>query len=114
MGLSAAQILAVSDRKIQRVEVPEWGDGAHVYVRSLSIAEALAANKEMESLEGADVIAAQLAQFLGDENGQRLFADTASAAAALNGKAPAVVLRLLNAGQALNGSGSIEDAKQKS
>lgn len=32
--VTAAEILAAEDRRIKRVEVPEWG--GHVYVRSLS------------------------------------------------------------------------------
>lgn len=111
MGLTAAEILGAKDRKIQPVEVPEWGGVVHV--RSLSTAEAFALEQAMRPLEDRGEIAAcQLAAFLCDEAGVQLFADFRAAMPVLE-KLPAVIKRVVTAGMVLNGMGSLEDSKEK-
>lgn len=114
MGLTAEQIIAANDRKLERVEVPEWGGDGYVFVRSLSLGEALAVNKETAGIEDSgEIMAVQLAAFLSDDQGNALFTDTTSARQLLT-RRPEVLARLLKAGQTLNHSGSVEDEKQKS
>lgn len=114
MGLTAAEILGLSDRKVKRVEIPEWGEGAHVFLRSLSLGEALAVNDASKTIQDSAALAeVQLAAFLGDENGNPLFQDAASAKG-LASRSASVLNRLIEEAQALNRSGSLEAEKQKS
>jgi hypothetical protein len=113
MSLTAADILGTQDCKVKRVECPEWGEGAHVFVRSLSLREALAVNDASKAIEDSAALAEiQLAAFLGDENGNPLFQD-AAAAKGLASRNARVLNRLIDEAQALNRSGPIEAEKQK-
>jgi hypothetical protein len=113
MSLTAADILGIQDRKVKRVDVPEWGEGAHVFLRSLSLAEALAVNDASKNIEDSSTLAEmQLAAFLGDENGNALFQD-AAAAKGLASRSARVLNRLIDEAQKLNSSGSVEAEKQK-
>jgi hypothetical protein len=112
VGLTAAQILALTDRAVESVDCPEWG-GA-VYVRSLSTAEAFTLELGIRGIEDVPTImAAQLAAFLCDEAGVALFQSVEEAKAVL-GRKTVVVRRLIAAGMALNTMGSVETEKEKS
>lgn len=103
--VTAADILGAEDRRIQRVEVPEWG--GHVYVRSLSGME-----KELFS-EAVNVVrhgktevndvglrARYLAVALCDEHKQPLF--TLDQVEALNTRNTVVLDRVWKAALELN------------
>lgn len=80
MGL-AEEILALDDRKIVEVEVPEWG-GRKVRLREMSAADR--DSYEVENLEAREqkrpakqVRARLVALCLVDEDGKRVFSDAA-------------------------------------
>lgn len=112
MGLTGAEILAFDDRTVEKVKCPEWcGD---VYVRSLSLAEALKLELEIRPLQDVpQIIMAQLAAFACDEAGAPLFESTEAAMPAMN-RQPRVLRRIVDRGLALNRMGKTEDEKQKS
>lgn len=113
MGLTAAEILAQEDRVVKRVNTPEWGKDAHVFVRSISTEEAIALTEQLGG--GKDqvlIMAAQAASFLCDENGVALFADASAATPFMKRKAT-VVKRIINAGLLLNHSESQAAEKEK-
>lgn len=102
---------ALSPRSVRvvRVDVPEWGDGAHVFVRVLTGTERDAwevYSVEQQRLYRSEVgypgfRAALLVRCLCDEKGERIFLDTDVEEL---GKQPAsVVSRLFDAAHKLNG-----------
>lgn len=105
MSLTREKILALNDRKTERVETPEWGEGECVYVRSLS-------GQERDELEAAisaaradghinrDARARFCAAFTCEEDGTPLF--TLADVDTLTGKSGAVLTRILTAGMKLN------------
>lgn len=105
-----AQILAANDRRVQAVEVPEWG--GPVFVRSLSLREVFEFEREVKAAADdlARATAVQLAFYLGDEAGARLL--TADEAAPLMDRNPLVIRRIIDAAQALNGLGAREDVEK--
>lgn len=112
MGLTAADIVAVADRVIEKVACPEWG--GEVFVRSLSTAEAFQLERSIRGLEDMPTIMiAQFAAFACDEAGNALFA-SAEDAKPLIDKKMAVLRRVNEAGMGLNKMGSLEAEKQKS
>lgn len=113
MGLSREDIANANDRKVERVDVPEWGEDGHVFVRTMSLREALDINKALRTIEDeSEIMSTSLAAFLSDEHGNALFPDAESAKILID-KHPAVLSRLMAAGQKLNHSGSIEGEKEK-
>jgi len=52
--LTLDQLLTLKDRKIQRVDVPEWGKGAHVYIRTMTAAFRDVYDMIITSLEEVD------------------------------------------------------------
>ena len=101
------QLLAVVDRRTAPVEVPEWS--VTVFVRSLSLREVFDFERDVKAV--ADDVpratAVQLAYYLGDEAGARLF--TPEEAGALIDRDPLVIRRIIDAAQSLNGLGKAED-----
>lgn len=110
--LSAAEILAADDASFEDVPVPEWGQDAHVRVRSLSGEERDAYGKSITRVTGKgknesrEVIleAAReklVARVLVDEKGERLFTD--ADVAKLAKKNAEVIERLFVVAQRLSG-----------
>jgi len=102
-----AQLLAVSDRRVAPVDVPEWS--VTVYVRSLSLREVFEFEREVKAASDdiPRATAVQLAYYLGDPGGARLF--TTEEALPLIDRDPLVIRRIIDAAQALNGLGTAED-----
>lgn len=105
MSLSRDQILAVQDRKLIEVEVPEWGGS--VYLRTNSLREweeAVQAGRiNDEKIDGVRFAAAVLSASICDEKGTRIFSpDDVSV---LEGKSRVVIQRLFEKAQQINGFG---------
>lgn len=116
MALTREQILAVDDRRMEEVRVPEWGGS--VWVRSLTGAEADAmALCEFESgLTGKDALADYNARMVAkcacDEGGNPLF--TLDDVAALGKKSAGALGRIVEVAHRLNGIGKSDlEAVQK-
>jgi hypothetical protein len=75
VDLTAAQILSAMDRRLTRVNVPEWG-GA-VYLRTLSAAESLGIQEAIEQLpkeKYVERLCVTLGACLANSKGEPLFA----------------------------------------
>lgn len=106
-----AQILAADDRPTEKVETPEWGEGAFVLVRSLSASERDRFEQSMIEERGKST-RANLENIRGrfaalcvvGEDGERLFTD--AEARDLGQKSAAVLDRIFGIAQRLNGMSS--------
>ena len=106
--LSKDAILAIDDRRIEKVEVPEWG--GHVYVRSLSGKErdefessTVRTNKKGQREDNLENFRARfVALTMVDQDGAKLFTNRHEIAA-LGAKSAAALQRVFNKGQELNG-----------
>lgn len=103
--LTAADILAVDDRKIVPIDVPEWG--GRVHVRTISGVERDAYEDSLWQLRGKNRVFTQrniraklVAVAACDKNGNRLFSDTQVEQLGL--KNSAALDRLFDAAQRLN------------
>lgn len=81
--LNKSQILAARDLKIEKLAIPEWGEGAEVCIRSLNASERDKFEASLVDLTGAlpkpkiDAYRARLcALVICDEEGNRLFTDS--------------------------------------
>lgn len=104
-SLNRDAILAVQDRKIEAVEVPEWGGTVHLRTASVRGWQNAvdAARIDGDKIDGVKYAAAVVAECLCDENGDSIF--TAADIAAIEGKSRIVVQRLFDRAQVLNGFG---------
>jgi len=99
MSLTRDQILGSEDRKTVEVKTPEWGDGASVFVRTLT-------GSQREELEAAiadqktDMRARFVAAFASDSDGAPLF--TMADVQAISAKSGVVLTRIVSAGLKLN------------
>lgn len=114
MALTAEQILAASDIETQAVDVPEWGGKVHV--RGLTAAQRDRYDRELVSIDRKgntaigrleNIRALLVVRCLVDENGERLFKD--SAAAELGAKSSVVIGRLWDIATRLSGMTGDED-----
>lgn len=105
MSLTRDQILGVQDRMMVEVRTPEWGEGASVFVRTLTGAQ----RDELEGAIGAAAAAGRVnldararlcSAFICDAEGVPLF--TLADVDALTGKSGAALTRILRAGMKLN------------
>jgi hypothetical protein len=100
--LSRESILAVSDLKTQKVETPEWGEDAYVFVREMDgygrLRFELAAKEGILTDETLGLI---LSLTVCDEAGHLLFPGD-SGAREITGKSSDVLMRLFNAAIDLN------------
>lgn len=108
-------ILAAQDMKREAVEVPEWA--CTVYVRCMSASErdsfeSAVYDAKSKGVTGENIRAKLLVRCLCDDNGARLFTDTD--VASLGSKSAAVVDRLFDIAQRLNGIGAkdVEDLEK--
>jgi hypothetical protein len=111
MILSKQQILEAQDLRRETITVPEWG--GDVIVKTMTGTER---NDWQRSLMGSDgepdlsgAMPKLLARCLVDEHGARLFEEFDLQA--LGEKSGAVIERLINVAQRLNGLGREESAK---
>ncbi len=72
--LTKEHILAISDVKIEKVEVPEWG--GHVYVRSMTASHRDEFESEQLKHPNVDIRARMAVYCLCDEAGNLLFTPT--------------------------------------
>jgi hypothetical protein len=123
MAWTRDQILAVKDLPLREVKVNVWGDGASVWLRTMSAADRdryfLLSRKGPDSMEpDPENFRARLLVFcLCDEHGQRLFAD--DEAPLIGEKCGAAINFLFTAAQELNGLArpepeQVEDARKNS
>lgn len=108
-ALSRDSVLAANDLPRERVDVPEWGSGAYVYVRSLTgmerdswetyCIEQRAAYKSDSGFPG--LRSSLLVRCLVDDDGKRLFLDVD--VETLGAKSGAVLDRLWSTAAKLNG-----------
>ncbi len=108
MLLSKEQILAAEDLPKKRVNCPEWGEGAWVFVRTLSAAErdrfeagSVELAEESPAARLANIRARFCALCICDEAGQPLF--TPADAEALGKKSARALDRIFAVAQRLNG-----------
>ena len=103
-ALSAADILRASDCEVRGVEVPEWGGVVNIRVLSagdgLELSERMAALPKERQHEGVYML---LGACLCDADGARLFADDATAKAALSRRNLRVLGRLQDEALELQG-----------
>lgn len=107
-ALTRDAIIQADDRKMERVDVPEWG--GHVFVRSLTGRERDAfeadINKPSRKGKGENNFDNFRAKFVAlcmvDEDGQQLF-KTRQEIAMLGSKSVAALQRVFNKAQELNG-----------
>ena len=109
--LNKSAILSAEDLKTETVAVPEWG--GEVRVRTLTGTERDAFESGLVAEDGKkrnldNLRARLLALAIVDERGARLFND--GDAALLGGKSAAVLDRLFDVAQRLNGIGSQAEA----
>lgn len=102
------QILSAKDSPLERADVPEWGEGAQVFVRTMSGAERDAWEVEQFDINGKDVTvnrrnlrARLLVKCVVDESGKRIFED--GEADALGSRSSRVIDRIYAVAQRLNG-----------
>ena len=105
-SLTKDQMLAMDDRPIESVDVPEWGDSVFLKVMSGTERDAFEASnlrRTGKTFEPnlANVRAKLLVRCICSEDGQRLFADTD--AGALGQKSAAALDRLYEAAARMNG-----------
>lgn len=102
MILSKESILAASGLRREIVEVPEWGEGATVLVGELSAADRLKFAESIKDDANKDkvYIALALTHFIINEDGNRMFDETA--ADMLAAKSLHVLKRIFDKAQALN------------
>jgi len=74
MALNKAKILAANDTKLEKVNVPEWGDD--VFIKTLSGTERDIFEEAYSSEKMKNFRARFLVLTLADEGGERLFTDT--------------------------------------
>ena len=115
--LNREQILGAEDLRRIEVAVPEWGDGATVWIQTMTSAARDALQSSF--VNGKEVAmtnwrARLVVCCLVDANGRRLFDD--ADADAFGAKNAEVILRLFEAAQKLNGASveSVEDARKNS
>ena len=102
--LSREDILNADDLPVREVETPEWGEGASVFVRTLSAAEREAMtdfNKGDDGKEKGNFLGRFVAVVACDDKGLRLFED--GDAEALAEKGPDALIRIMEAAQEHNG-----------
>lgn len=106
--LTRDAILAAQDLDKVRVEVPEWGEGAAVFVRTMTARERDEFERSMLQSKGKDKtsnlanIRARFAVLtMVDENGERYFED--GDAQQLGEKSAHVLDRIFSVAQKLNG-----------
>lgn len=104
------EILAVSDRTIESVEVPEWGRSVRLKTMSGDLRDAF--DTFMSQNKRDTFRAALLVRCICDANGERLFKD--EDADALNKKSAAALERLFQKAWTMNGLGreAVESAKK--
>lgn len=104
-ALTREAILAADDLKLQRVDVPEWGAGSYVFVRTLRVREREELEAPMVAARGAVNIAGFRARVViaacCDEQGHPLF--TLEDATAISEKAAGAVERIAEAAMEANG-----------
>ena len=98
MSLTRDEILDALDLPTKVVQVPEWGPGGIVYVRTLTGLE-VEATKDIA--DQPNFLGCFAAAVLCDETGKRLFTD--EDAAALGGKSHAMLIHICEEAQELNG-----------
>lgn len=114
--LDRDRIIGLSDSRVERVEVPEWG--GHVYVRSLSVAELDRFRADGERAKGSagphDATVRLVVLAACDEGGAPLFRP--EDAAALRGKCVTAVERVGAAALRLNtaDAGTVDRAEKNS
>lgn len=113
LALTKADILGSCDRKIETVDVPEWG--GTVFVRSLSAGERDAMDRQFTGKTGRVEVSrhGMAAYVMCDESGAPLFT-TPEEIAALSEKSAQVIERIVEAGLRLSkiGQGEIEIARK--
>ena len=118
-GLSKQQILDANDRKLEPVEVPEWG--GTVYVRTLTgtekdayLARHVKAVDGQQTFDRNGATEQLVAMALCDESGNRLFTDLE--ARKLGEKNANVLERLVEVATKLNklGADGLEEAEKNS
>jgi hypothetical protein len=108
--LTIEQILAADDRKVEEVQVPEWGGS--VCVRHLSGLEAVDLYVQLKGIAGTETekaaarMVASLSAFLCDTEGKQLA--SIEQAKLLIGKSAVAVNRIVAKGHAINAT---DDAK---
>lgn len=109
-ALSFAEIQKADDRKLEKIEITEWG--GVVYIRPLSAAELLEHEKTAagDDVEPADVSFSLLGQSLVDEEGNRIFSD--DKLDVLREKNPRVITRLVKEIERVNGVSGDETEKK--
>jgi hypothetical protein len=105
-------ILAARDYRIKPVEVPEWGLGSGLFVRSLSILDGVAFDKATKDLDDAKYAGLYLAYSLCDEDGVRVF-DPATDVDEICSKDPEVIARLFHEALHLNQGGKDSDKERE-
>lgn len=112
MSLTREQILSAQDRKTVEVPIPEWGEGASVFVRTLSGGE----RDELEQAIGAagktggimkDSRARFAAAFASDADGAPLF--TLADVDVLTGKDGSALSKIVEAGLKINPMGTASE-----
>lgn len=103
--LTKAMILSADDRKLTKLDVPEWG--GEIYIRTMSGAERDTLEREVMQAGGKDTRlnmdnyrARFCARVICDDKGERLFSDTEIQT--LGGKSSVVLDRIVAAAQQLN------------
>lgn len=107
--LSREDILTAKDLPVHKVETPEWGEGASVFVRKLPAVEREAIrDRDTDKEEGND-LGRFAALVICDAAGERLFDD--GDAEALGNKDAVVLNRIMEETHAHNGVGEAAEDK---
>lgn len=106
-------ILASRDIRRKEVPAPEWSMPSGLYVKALTIIEALAFEKAKVGLEEQKIVGLYLAYSLCDEDGDAIF-DPACDVEEILTKEPSVLTRIFEEAVALNNGATDEDAAEKS
>ena len=110
--LTREEILAQAVTGRERVAVPEWGDGAEVYVAELTAAEVEKLVGDTQDGECECTMAIVAVRTVVDESGERVFRD--EDVEAVSGLSGAALTRIMAVASDLNkiGADSVEDLEK--
>lgn len=110
MLLSREAIFGIQDVPVQVIDVPEWGVGAQIKIKAMSIKEQIAYEKAVSGKKDeSDIIFNMLILCCVDDNNKQIF--SSSDIALLQEKSSSAILRIFNACLKLNSldTGGIEN-----
>lgn len=106
--LSKKDLMTLPDAPLEKLELPEWGEGQHVYVKSMTTSELLRLERQHGKADQAEKFNAALFQLtICDDKGRRVF-DSDDEAAVLMQLPHQIVKRIQEGCMVANGLSGLE------